>query len=601
MKQFDVDPVTVQIIRNALMAITDQIDKNITRTAFTPLIYEYKDFSVGILDAEGRVIAQGRGSLPIFVANALGVAVKDGLDIYGLQNMHAGDVMITNHSGTMGQHLNNVVMYTPIVASDSDGERTIGFMAVLMHWMDVGGGIVGSCFGSDTTDIFQEGIQFRTVKLYRRGDPVEEIFRMIRYNTRFPEMVLGDIASQYAGVTLGRQLVEKLVGKYGLDQVQRAIEIFWDQADRAARSSLAKIPAGTYKASSFLDDDGVHMGQRIPVEVKVVLDGDRIKIDFSGLAEELGGPLNAGFNGGAVAAARIACKYLFAAQEPGNDGAFRMLDVSIPPGKFLSAGPTAPMGGSGYTLPTVVDTIIRALAPAAPERVSAGHHATYGIHVFHGTHPVTGALFQHLESAVGGWGATLSQDGAWPCRSLVHGDMLDTPAELFEARYPLRVLGLEALIDSAGAGRQRGGLGTTKTIEVLGACTLTVYFERTECKAWGLESGLAGVSGYVEVVRSGAETHRILKGSISLLPGDVVHVISGAGGGYGSPRERDPVRVADDVRDGYVSRDAALEIYGVVLDENFNVNEARTASLRANHGDSVSHSLKAQAPSELAQ
>lgn len=494
-----IDPVTVQIIRNALLAITDQIDKNITRTAFTPLIYEYKDFSVGILDAQGRVIAQGRGSLPIFVANALGVAVRDGLEIYGLENIHADDVIITNHAGTMGQHLNNVVMYTPIVATRGGQTQTFGFMAVLMHWMDVGGGIVGSCFAPDTTDIFQEGIQFRTVKLYQQGRLVEEIRRMIQYNTRFPDMVLGDIASQYAGVTLGRQMVEQLLSKYGLDTVQSAIELFWKQADSAARASLAKIPPGDYEARSSLDDDGVNLGRPVEVAVKVRVRDDRITVDLGGIADQLQGPLNAGYNGGAVAAARIACKYLFSGDEPGNEGAFRMLEVEIPPGKFLSAGATAPMGGSGYTLPTVVDTIMRALATAAPERVSAGHHSTYGIHVFHGKHPVTGALFQHLESAVGGWGATLAVDGPWPCRSLVHGDMLDTPVELFEARYPLRVLGLEALPDSAGAGRRRGGLGSVKTIEVLGACTVTVYFERTQCPPWGLDGGQAGSPGYVVV------------------------------------------------------------------------------------------------------
>lgn len=575
----DVDPVTVEIVRYALGSITDQIEKNITRTAYTPLIYEYKDFAVGILDPEAKVIAQGRGSLPIFVANALGIAVRDGLEIYGRDRMAPGDVIITNHAGTMGQHLNNVVMYTPIYYGAASDDL-IGFMAVLMHWMDVGGGIVGSCFKTDTTDVFQEGIQFRTVKLYAAGKLVEEIQRMIEYNTRFPKFVLGDISAQLAGCYLGRDLMLELVEKYGVETVRAAIDVFWKQTEMVAREAIAEIAEGEYSARSFLDDDGVHAGQTIPLEIKVRAQGGELTIDYSGIADELGGPLNAGYNGGAVAGARIACKYLFTPGEPGNDGAFRPLKVVIPPGKFLSAGPTAPIGGSGYTLPTVVDTIFRALADAVPERVNAGHHGTYGIHMFHGRHPDTGELFQHLESGLGGWGASARADGASPYRSLVHGDMLDTPAELLEALYPLRMLRAELRPDSGGAGAFRGGLGATKVFEALAPCKVTVYFERTKCPPWGLRGGKEGQHGYVEVYRGGKLLRRFLKGDAALLAGDHVYIVTGGGGGFGPPFERSIERVRDDVIDGYVSREAALKDYGVALDERNDVLAQQTASAR---------------------
>jgi len=568
------------------MSITDQIDKNITRTAFTPLIYEYKDYAVGILDAQARVVAQGRGSLPIFVANALGVAVTDGLKVYGLDRMRPGDVIITNHAGTMGQHLNNVVMYAPIFYGSPRAE-IVGFMAVLMHWMDVGGAIIGSCFSPDTTDVFQEGIQFRSVKLYSAGEPVEEIYRMIEYNTRFPKMVLGDVAAQLAACFLGSDLVVQLINKYGFETVRAAIEISWSHSENVAREAIREIPDGVYVGRSFLDDDGVHPNRTIPIEIKVVVAGGELTVDYEGIADELGGPLNAGYNGGAVAAARIACKYLFTPGEPGNEGAFRPLRVAIPKGKFLSAGPTAPIGGSGYTLPTVVDTIFRALADAAPERVAAAHHGTYGIHVFHGVHPRTGQLFQHLESGIGGWGASMHEDGTGPWRSLVHGDMLDTPAEMLDACYPVRLVSSELRVDSSGAGKFRGGLGAVKTFDILASCSLTVYFERTKCLPWGLRGGLEGKAGYVEILRDGQPAKRILKGEAALNAGDRVHIVTGGGGGFGPPFERDPQRVLEDVLDGYISRESALADYGVAISETFDILEVQTAAARASKGGGI--------------
>ena len=174
-----IDPIQLEIIRHSLVAIPDEIDVNITRTAYSPLVYEYKDFATGLVDTEGRLVAQGSGSIPIFVANALGNAVRDGLELYGLDEMFEGDVIISNHSGTLGQHLNNVVMYTPVFVGPKKTDL-FGFMCVLVHWVDVGGNTVGSCWASDTTEIFQEGIQYRTVKLWQRGVRNEELYRIIK-------------------------------------------------------------------------------------------------------------------------------------------------------------------------------------------------------------------------------------------------------------------------------------------------------------------------------------------------------------------------------------------------------------------------------------
>jgi N-methylhydantoinase B len=552
------DPITVEIIRHAINAIPNLIDANIMRTAFSPLINEYKDFAVGIVDHEGRLISQSKAGIPVFIANSIGVAVRDGLELYGSEDLLSGDIVITNWAGTQGQHLNNVVMYTPIRI---DGELA-GFMSVVMHWMDVGGIITGSCISNDTTDIYQEGIQFRTVKLRRAGQPVPEIYRMIRHNTRFPDMVIGDVESQAAGCLMGCAMVEEVIRRFGLPTFRLAVERIWDQAEKVCRAAIRAIPDGTYTAESFLDNDGRSLDQRIPVKVSIHVSGDAMVFDFSEIGDEVVGPLNAGRDGGATAAARIAAKYLLTPIEPANEGDFRAIRVDIPDGKFLSARPTAPMGGSGSTLPTVVDTIFKALAPALPARIAAAHHGTYAIHVFIGRDPTTGGFFQHVDTGIGGWGATCDRDGPGPYRSLVHGDTVDVPAEMQEGLYPLRLENYSLRPDSGGAGRHRGGLGIEKLYRVLAPCRVAITIERSLCAPWGLFGAEAGKTGFVEIRRPGHPPEIVLKGDVPLAPGDLVYVATAGGGGYGIPSERRSEDIEADVRAGYVTEAAAQQAYG---------------------------------------
>ena len=253
-----IDPVTVEVIRRRLVAISDEVDVNITRTAFSPYIYEYKDYAVGIVDRNGDLICQCTAGMPVFVADVMRAAVQDGLTLYGPEKLHDGDVVVTNYAGTVGQHLNNVTMYTPIYALQRP--ELIGFMVVVMHWIDVGGRDVGS-LSKFATDIFQEGIQFRTVKLRSRGEPVLEMFRMIEHNTRFPVEMMGDINSQIGGCLMGRDSVAELVGRYGIETFRDALDHHLGpvRGTRRARRS-ATIPDGTYTADGTLDDDGLNPG-----------------------------------------------------------------------------------------------------------------------------------------------------------------------------------------------------------------------------------------------------------------------------------------------------------------------------------------------------
>ena len=572
-----VNPITAEIIRHALLSIPNQIDINITRTAYSPLVYEYKDYAVGIVDRDGRLISQSQGGIPLFVANALGTAVADGIAVHGRDGIEPGDVIFSNHAGTLGQHLNNVVMYTPVFA----GTECVAFMAVLVHWIDVGGMVVGSCAPVGPTEIYQEGIQYRSIKLWSRGKPVKDVYRIIEYNTRFPRMLLGDIESQLAGCLLGRDLIAGVITKYGLTSVRAAVELMWQRSESAARAAIRKIPDGVYRASSFLDNDGVELDKPLVLDVEVRVAGDEMTVDFSGIAAQVKGPINSGREGGAVTAARIAFKYLAAPDEPANDGSFRPLHVVIPDGKFLSAAPDAPMGMYSAPLPTVIDTVVKALVTAAPEHVAAGHHGNFCIHSLAGHDPRTGEPFYNLSAADGGWGASLGHDGPAHYKTMSHGDTLDIPIEVQEALYPLRIERLSIRPDSAGAGEWRGGIGLEKVITPLASCRVHVLNERVGCPPWGILGGGDGAAPSISIERPDQKPQEVRKANIPIEPGERVRVLTSGGGGYGDPLRRDTAQVAADVRRGYVTSEAAVRLYGVVVDQDGKVNEADTATARA--------------------
>src|SRR5215467_8515999 len=317
-----INPVTLEVIRHRLVSITNQIDANIKRTAFSPYIYEYNDFAVGLTDTGGALIAQCTSGMPPFVADSVGMAVRDGLSIYTRERLNHGDVVLCNHAAVQGQHLNNTVMYTPICVGP-DRATLIGFFAINVHWIDIAGAVPLS------PDIFGEGLQLRSIKLWKRGEPVEEVYRIIENNTRQPTELLGDIAAQLAGCLLGRELVADLVTKYGVATFERAVTLILDQSEATARALIRAMPDGTYTHETFLDNDRA---------------GDEMTIDYSGIADQVKGPINSGWFGGGQTTARVAFKYLVGAAEMADEGTFRPLKLVLPPGKILSADPTAPMG-----------------------------------------------------------------------------------------------------------------------------------------------------------------------------------------------------------------------------------------------------------------
>jgi N-methylhydantoinase B len=313
----------------------------------------------------------------------------------------------------------------------------------------------------------------------------------------------------------------------------------------------------------------------------VEIEGDRITVDFSEVSEQRPGPFNAGRHGGAGAAARISIKYLFSPGEPVNEGDFRPLTVVIPDGKFISATGTVALGSSGNMIPTVVDTVLRALAQAMPGRAAAAHHGTYGVHAFHGISPHTGRQFYNHDTLCGGWGASESSDGYGPSRSNAHGDTSNVPIEMQEAFCPYIFESYAMRADSGGPGKYRGGVATEKVYRITAACRLNLKIDRTKCPPWGLQGGKSGAVSDVEISHVNGSVSHVLKGDHPLQPGDIVTMRSAGGGGFGPPWERETCRVLDDVSMGYVSLEAARSEYGVAILEDGSVDEAATRIIRS--------------------
>jgi N-methylhydantoinase B len=576
--EVDVDAVTLEIVRNLLIGILDEGEINLSRTAFSPIIYEVKDYCIGLLDREGRTIAQSRGGIPTFMAD-LGEPVRDGIEIYGIDGFDPGDAVIINESSVCGQHLNNMVLYVPI---HWEGE-VIAFAATRAHWTDIGGRVSGS-FSTDTTEIFQEGLQVRSVKIYKKGVLDEELLRLIRHNIRYPELSFGDMAAQLAACRLVARRFEEVVRKHGWPVIEACIHRTWELSEATVRLRIAALPKGRFEAESFLDDDGVDPDKTLPVKVAVTIRDSDIEIDFTGTAPQTQGPLNSGRSGG-LAAARVAFKSAIAPRLPPNEGAFRPLKVVLPEGTMISAVDNAAMSFWNLALKTVIDTIYLALSQAMPDQMPAAHHAQQGMYTFYGRDG-EGARYTTLDTTLGGWGAQADRDGFSPLKTTTHGDTRNIPIEVEETFYPLLVERYEFRPDSAGAGEFRGGLGLIKVYRTLRDCMFVTAFERTKCPPWGLFGGKPAQIGGALVTQPGAEPKLYRKvTALPLKAGTIVELLSAGGGGRNPPTKRPLRRVADDVRQGYVSIEGARRDYAAVIDPaTLDADEPATARLRKTSG-----------------
>jgi N-methylhydantoinase B len=546
------NPITVEVVRNGLAHIANEMATVLRKTSYNMMIYEVRDYCVGIVDPDGNILSQNFGALPIFLAD-LGPAIVDGVRMHGRDGFQPGDVLIMNHPYVCGQHLNNVVVYTPFF---HQGEL-VAFLAVRAHWIDIGGRPMGFGF-SGTREVYEEGLQFRSLKLYRGEQPNQELFQIITDNVRFAESSLGDLRAQIAACRVGDRGLGTLVQRYGSDTFLACVRTIWQQSEALARQQVARIKPGTYQAEALFDSDGVNLDQPVPLKVKVAVAGGDMTIDFSEISEQVAGSINSG-ESGAVAAARVAFKSLVSPYAPIDEGCFRALKVVIPPGKILSATPPSPVGNWSRTLPTVIDLILRALAPAMPDRVAAGHKGDMGGYAFFGLNPKNGRRFLCQTIMGGGWGGRAYEDGENSTVSMCQGDVQNAPVEMQEIYYPVLVERQQLRASSGGAGKYRGGLGIEVCVRVLCEAFTNINVERQRTPPWGLFGGECGAKAGALVKQSPDDcgTWLTKKPNYPLKAGGSVTFFTAGGGGYGDARERSCELRERDINLGYVSNSNA--------------------------------------------
>ena len=568
------DAVTLEVLRNALPAVANEMAADLQRTSYNMMIYEVRDYCTALLDTNGELISQNVGGVSHFVAD-LGVLVVDGMKRYGSDGFKPGDVIITNHQAVAGQHLNNVVIYMPYFYK---GELLM-FCMVRAHWIDVGGQSTGFGAGATVADPWLEGLQLDQLKIYEEGRLNETLYRVIKDNIRFPESSLGDMKSQMAACRLAARRMDELFDKYGKYTILAAIAKIFDETEQKCRNVVAQLPDGIYAAEASIDDDGLIRDEEVPIRVKITIKGSDMIIDLSGCSAER----KAAINSRTYAGARVAYKALTGPLDPVNEGSFRALKVIIPEGNIMMAKFPAPMSGWSAIVPTVVDTIVVALAKAMPDRVPAGHHGLLGGSVvFFGLHPKTKRRFIVQSIEGGGWGGRPFEDGESATVSVCQGDVRNGSIEGIELKCPVLVESRALRQDSCGAGRYRGGLGLDMKVRNLVEGKWN--FERTrrsKCPPWGIAGGTAGEPGGNLLKLPGEKAFKWITGANIPVPLNSLAIVrTGGGGGWGDPLERDAALVAADAAEGLISRRAAQELYGVVLRGSMSLDESATQRLR---------------------
>jgi N-methylhydantoinase B len=550
-----VDPVTTEIIRSAFSAAADEMNATLIRSAYTPIIYEMKDCSVALIDGDHRVLGQSAG-LPIFLGN-LEICTRLTEELYGREGWERDDVWIMNDSYLTGTHLNDMTVFGPIFHED----ELVGFGACRAHWLDVGAKDPGGPM--DSTEIYQEGIRLGPIKVVEGGVQRRDITDMLGRNSRFSYPAVGDLGAQIACVKTGQRRLAAIIGRYGLETVFAARDEIFAQTERLERDAVTAIPDGRYTAEGCLDDDGVTDDPRW-VRVAVEVSGDEMTIDLGESDDATVGPVNCG-EAQAISACRVAYKLLINPENPPNGGAFRPLTVMVREGSMLAAREPSPCQWYFTPLGLLIDLVVKALADVLPHQAAGASYGDSMVIGLAGMDPRNGQPWFDLEPTVGGWGAWEGCDGEDALINNVNGSLKDLPIEVLETKFPMRMTHYGIRADSGGPGRWRGGNGVVREYTLdCDAAELFLWFERSRTPGWGLFGGWAATPPVVVVNPGREDERRMLKASrVRLGRGDVIRTMTGGGGGFGDPRERDPELARADVRNSHVSPERAREVYGV--------------------------------------
>jgi N-methylhydantoinase B len=532
-----IDPITLEVFGHRCSAIAEEMGVALCRSAFSPNIKERRDFSCALFDASGNLVAQA-AHIPVHLGStALSVQAA-----IGAVEMDRGDVVILNDPYAGGTHLPDVTVVAPVFLSHR--RRPFGYVANRAHHADIGGAAPGSM--GLATEVYQEGFRIPPVRLVRRGMLQGDVLGLFLANTRVTDERRGDLLAQLAALRLGDARLRELAGREGSARTLAAMRALQDYSERLMAATLRGLPAGTYRAADWLDDDGAGT-LRIPIRVAVRLSAGRAEVDFAGTASQVPGGVNANY---AVSLAAVLYAFQLLADRaiPSNAGLMRPITVKAPAGTVVNATfPAAVAGGNVETSQRIVDVVLKALARAVPERIPAASNGSMNNVAVGGYDRLRARPFAYYETIGGGAGAGPRGPGA----SGLHSHMtntLNTPVEALEAAYPLRVTVYRLRRGSGGRGRHDGGEGLVREIECLDAMQLTLLTERRRLRPYGLRGGGDARPGRNVLLRGRRTIELGGKHTVNARRGDRLRVLTPGGGGWGRRRAAPSARRRDGQR-----------------------------------------------------
>ncbi|MCX5215483.1 hydantoinase B/oxoprolinase family protein [Kitasatospora sp. NBC_00240] len=564
--------ITTEIIRHGLLAAADEMARNLCRTAYNTVVYEIHDYGIGIHDPNGDVVADAPG-IAVFT-RASDYGIKKAVEFLGADAMNPGDVFVLNYPYWASAHTLDPLVFAPIHHDD----RLIGFTSCRVHVLDLNQKDPG--YVLDSTDVYQEGLVLPASKLYRRGVPNSDVFNIIRFNSRLPERTIGDIQAQVSACVTGVRRTQEIADKYGADTLLNAMNAINDHGERLARLALERLPNGTWTAYDFVDHDGVDLERMIKLNVTVTISDDEMVIDWSGSDRRVRGPINVP-RGLTEALCCLIFKSLTTPDTPVVAGNFRALRVVTEKGSVMHAVPPQPT----FTMWTGIlasEVILKALAQGMPDLVPACSGGDVCSMMGLGVNPRNGEPWVEATNEAVGFGAHAGGDGEDGIMHLTEPGCRNNPVEVLETKSPMLIEFYGYRPDSGGAGRHRGGVGVGRSYRFLAESKGICIVYKTKTNPWSIGGGRVGGNNHV-IVNPGTDREVVQGCSYNHLePGDVLVNNTGGGGGYGNPFDREPERVARDVRNGFVSVQASRREYGVVVDPaTFEVDLQETEALRA--------------------